>query len=431
MRVVACTDAWGHVANDVLLLGRPEISELAEPAVPGRGGSSTMPHKTNPVLSVLIRRAALSTPGLAAQLHVWLRHQPRRTLRRRLARRVVGPRDTRAALARGRLAGHRAADRAARGPGPDAANAEAAAGDLLAESRAMADRSEGVRRASEQLGRPPGSRRPTHRRHPGPGRSEGAPMTVPDLTATQLAGAPHLPLLLCGPSLGTSVTALWSAAAEHLGRGFHVVGWDLPGHGNSATHSGPSTSPTSLPAYSRWPSASSMERGQPGGSFGYAGDSVGGAVGLQLLLDAPDRITACRDRVQRGPHRHPRDVARTCRDGPHLGHPGDARAVLPALVRPGLHRSSNPPCASALLHSLQAADRAGVRRDLRRPGRLRRPARLDEIATPVLAIAGRARRRDARRPARRPRYRRPPWPLVVLPASATSRPPRHPPRWPH
>jgi 3-carboxy-cis,cis-muconate cycloisomerase len=68
--LVRANDAWGHIANDVLLLGRPEISELAEPAVEGRGGSSTMPGKANPVLSVLIRRAAMTAPGHAAQLHL-------------------------------------------------------------------------------------------------------------------------------------------------------------------------------------------------------------------------------------------------------------------------------------------------------------------------------------------------------------------------
>jgi 3-carboxy-cis,cis-muconate cycloisomerase len=66
--LAACTDACAKVAEDVLLLARPEIGELAEPA--GRGGSSSMPHKANPILSVLIRRAALTTPMLAATLHV-------------------------------------------------------------------------------------------------------------------------------------------------------------------------------------------------------------------------------------------------------------------------------------------------------------------------------------------------------------------------
>jgi 3-carboxy-cis,cis-muconate cycloisomerase len=66
--LVSCTDAFGRIAEDVLTLSRPELGELAEPA--GRGGSSTMPHKANPVLSVLIRRAALTAPGLSATLHL-------------------------------------------------------------------------------------------------------------------------------------------------------------------------------------------------------------------------------------------------------------------------------------------------------------------------------------------------------------------------
>lgn len=68
--LVTTTDALGHLADDVLLLARPEIGELAEPVVEGRGGSSTMPQKANPVLSVLVRRAAVAGPGLAAQLHL-------------------------------------------------------------------------------------------------------------------------------------------------------------------------------------------------------------------------------------------------------------------------------------------------------------------------------------------------------------------------
>jgi 3-carboxy-cis,cis-muconate cycloisomerase len=68
--LVRATDAWGRIAADVLVLTRPEVAELAEPAADGRGGSSTMPQKANPVLSVLVRRAALAAPALAAQLHV-------------------------------------------------------------------------------------------------------------------------------------------------------------------------------------------------------------------------------------------------------------------------------------------------------------------------------------------------------------------------
>ncbi len=67
--LVGCTDCWGRIASDIVILVRPEIAELSEPAGEHRGGSSSMPHKRNPVLSILIRRAALSAPQLAATLH--------------------------------------------------------------------------------------------------------------------------------------------------------------------------------------------------------------------------------------------------------------------------------------------------------------------------------------------------------------------------
>lgn len=62
-------DAVGKIAADVLFLSRPEVAELAEPRAAGRGVSSAMPQKQNPVLSVLVRSAALQAPQLAAQLH--------------------------------------------------------------------------------------------------------------------------------------------------------------------------------------------------------------------------------------------------------------------------------------------------------------------------------------------------------------------------
>ncbi|GAB13145.1 3-carboxy-cis,cis-muconate cycloisomerase [Arthrobacter globiformis NBRC 12137] len=68
--VASVVDALGKIAADVLFLSRPEVAEVAEPRAPGRGVSSAMPQKQNPVLSVLVRSAALQAPGLAAQLHL-------------------------------------------------------------------------------------------------------------------------------------------------------------------------------------------------------------------------------------------------------------------------------------------------------------------------------------------------------------------------
>jgi 3-carboxy-cis,cis-muconate cycloisomerase len=64
------SDALGLIATNVATQTRTELAELAEPAVEGRGGSSTMPQKRNPVLSVLLRANALRAPGLVSTLHV-------------------------------------------------------------------------------------------------------------------------------------------------------------------------------------------------------------------------------------------------------------------------------------------------------------------------------------------------------------------------
>ncbi|MEW2530254.1 lyase family protein [Streptomyces sp. NPDC047071] len=60
--------ALGKFAIDVQTLTRTEIGEVTEPTRPGRGSSSAMPHKRNPVLSTLIRSTALQVPALAATL---------------------------------------------------------------------------------------------------------------------------------------------------------------------------------------------------------------------------------------------------------------------------------------------------------------------------------------------------------------------------
>jgi 3-oxoadipate enol-lactonase/4-carboxymuconolactone decarboxylase len=97
-----------------------------------------------------------------------------------------------------------------------------------------------------------------------------------------------LPLLLLGPSLGTSARNLWGHAAQDLTERFRVIGWDLPGHGDSAP--GSVFDLVSL-AKSVLAVADKL-LGDTGGTFHYAGDSVGGAVGLQLMLDAPERVVS-------------------------------------------------------------------------------------------------------------------------------------------
>lgn len=60
----------GKLARDVSLLMQTEVGEASEPAVPGRGGSSTMPHKRNPVGSSVVLAAAARVPALVSTMLV-------------------------------------------------------------------------------------------------------------------------------------------------------------------------------------------------------------------------------------------------------------------------------------------------------------------------------------------------------------------------
>ncbi|MFM7633173.1 MAG: 3-carboxy-cis,cis-muconate cycloisomerase [Betaproteobacteria bacterium] len=62
------TGTLGKIARDVSLMSQTEIAELAEPSAPGRGGSSSMPHKRNPVGCAAVLSAATRVPSLVATM---------------------------------------------------------------------------------------------------------------------------------------------------------------------------------------------------------------------------------------------------------------------------------------------------------------------------------------------------------------------------
>lgn len=62
------TGSLGKIATDIVLLMQSEVAEAFEPAGEGKGGSSAMPHKRNPVGCVAAIAAATRVPGLAATL---------------------------------------------------------------------------------------------------------------------------------------------------------------------------------------------------------------------------------------------------------------------------------------------------------------------------------------------------------------------------
>jgi 3-carboxy-cis,cis-muconate cycloisomerase len=58
----------GKIARDVSLMMQTDVAEAFEPAAEGRGGSSTMPHKRNPVAAATALAAAAMAPNLAATI---------------------------------------------------------------------------------------------------------------------------------------------------------------------------------------------------------------------------------------------------------------------------------------------------------------------------------------------------------------------------
>ncbi|TAM70625.1 MAG: 4-carboxymuconolactone decarboxylase [Microbacteriaceae bacterium] len=113
-------------------------------------------------------------------------------------------------------------------------------------------------------------------------------MSIPTLrcsVAPVRSGAPDAELLVLGPSLGTT-SELWSAVLDVLSERYRVLRYDLPGHGFS---------PAATQSFSVADLADAVvdlvdEVG--GGAFHYAGVSLGGAVGLQLGLRHPSRLSS-------------------------------------------------------------------------------------------------------------------------------------------
>ena len=214
----------------------------------------------------------------------------------------------------------------------------------------------------------------------------------PAITAARLSGAAHreqLPLLVLGPSLGTSAATLWTACARAgLTEVFDVLAWDLPGHGyNHGVPEEPFTVADLAAGVLRVVEDVLEKRGELGGAFAYAGDSVGGAVGLQLLLDHPDRV----------------DSAVLLCTGARIGEPamwegrigqvsvsGTSVMVAGSAERwfaPGFLERS-PEAGSALLHALAEADDRGYALVCQALAQFDVRDRLGEVTAPVLAVAG-------------------------------------------
>ena len=204
-------------------------------------------------------------------------------------------------------------------------------------------------------------------------------MTV---TLVRLGPAQGLPLLVLGPSLGTSAETLWGPAARHLADSFDVVAWDLPGHGAN-----PDSGNGELLVEQLAADLLAAVAGLGAGTFYYAGDSVGGAVGLQLLLDAPERVTAatlfCTGAKIADAEAWDQRISDVRASGtPSLVSSSAGRWFAPGFLE------REPVTGSALLHALSDARDAGYVGVCHALREFDVRDRLGEIATPVLAVAG-------------------------------------------
>ena len=70
----------GKLGRDISLLMQTEAAEVFEPSAPGKGGSSTMPHKRNPVGAAVLIGAATRVPGLVSTLFSAMPQEHERSL---------------------------------------------------------------------------------------------------------------------------------------------------------------------------------------------------------------------------------------------------------------------------------------------------------------------------------------------------------------
>jgi 3-oxoadipate enol-lactonase / 4-carboxymuconolactone decarboxylase len=190
------------------------------------------------------------------------------------------------------------------------------------------------------------------------------------------------PVLVLGPSLGTSAASLWGECAELLTPDLDVVAWDLPGHGaDSAAVPGELTMADLAAKVVGLLDDRGVHR------FHYAGDSVGGAVGLQLLLDTTERVGSavllCTGARIGTPELWKQRIQQVRRSG------------TPSLVSAAAERwfgsgfvDRHPDRASALLHALSDADDAGYTAVCTALAGFDVRDRLAEISAPVVAVAG-------------------------------------------
>ena len=347
------------IALDVVLLAQTEVGEVRRGGGDGRGGSSAMPHKRNPVGAV--RRAGGARARCAAAAGVLLEAM---------------------------------ASEHERAAGAWHSGVERAVGRARVHRRRGAGRC--TRRSTASRSTPSGCARTSDARRQRPRRAIRRHIGATDAfidRALELRVTVELHHGSTAPTARrSSCSRTRSARRSHVGRPggarsrgrFRVLRYDQRGHGGSPVRTGRTRSPTSPPTRSR------CSTGSGSSASSFCGLSLGGAVGdvagaRRARADRAARARAARRR-DFGPPERGTSARATVRG---RGHGGDRR-------RPVLERWFTPPAPPELVARLRrdAARHAG--RGLRRAAARRSrdwtcAARSAPIRAPTLVIARRRR----------------------------------------
>jgi 3-oxoadipate enol-lactonase len=205
-------------------------------------------------------------------------------------------------------------------------------------------------------------------------------MSIPTIALTAPAGPDDAPLLVLGPSLGTS-TILWENALPVLAARYRVVAWDLPGHGSSPAATEPFTVADLADAVAAAIRALDADQAL------YAGVSLGGATGLELGLRHPDLVSALAivaSGAQLGEPTgwHERAATVRAQSTSVLVIPSAQRWFAPGSIE------REPDLSGRLLHALRDADAESYALCCEALAAYDVRERLGEIGAPVVALWG-------------------------------------------